>query len=215
TVLFDAVAKIDGPLFSLPAGEVRLAAGTEFSRHKLYLKAQNTLNLAGDYQTSRFTKSMREVKSAFAEVFVPIVSEAQGVPLMQSLDLSAAIRYDSYSDAGDTTTPKIGLTWRPNEEFLVRASWGTSFRAPTLIEANPATVGQTNRVYVSNGLNDPNIPVTNPASGQSAVLSRTGNTAGLRPESATIWSLGGEYRPNYLPDLKLSLTYYNVNYEDR
>ncbi len=215
TVLFDAVAKIDGPLFSLPAGEVRLAAGTEFSRHKLYLKAQNTLNLAGDYQTSRFTKSMREVKSAFAEVFVPIVSEAQGVPLMQSLDLSAAIRYDSYSDAGDTTNPKIGLTWRPNEEFLVRASWGTSFRAPTLIEANPATVGQTNRVYVSNGLNDPNIPVTNPASGQSAVLSRTGNTAGLRPESATIWSLGGEYRPNYLPDLKLSLTYYNVNYEDR
>ncbi|MBN9479058.1 MAG: TonB-dependent receptor [Bordetella sp.] len=215
TVLFDAVAKIDGPLFSLPAGEARLAAGTEFSRHKLYLKAQNTLNLAGEYQTSRFTKSDREVKSAFAEVFVPLVSEAQGVPLMQSLDLSAAVRYDSYSDAGDTTNPKVGVTWRPNEEFLVRASWGTSFRAPTLIEANPATVGQTNRVYVSNGLNDPNIPVTNPASGQSAVLSRTGNTAGLRPESATIWSLGGEYRPNYLPDLKLSLTYYNVNYEDR
>jgi iron complex outermembrane receptor protein len=215
TVLFDAVGKIDGPLFSLPAGQVRLAAGAEFSRHKLYLKAQNTLNLAGDYQTSRFTKSMREVKSTFAEVFVPLVSEAQGVPMMQSLDLSAAIRYDSYSDAGDTTNPKVGLTWRPNDEVLLRASWGTSFRAPTLIEANPATVGQTNRAYVSNGLNDPNIPVTNVASGQSAVLTRTGNTAGLRPESATIWSLGGEYRPNYLPDLKLSLTYYNVNYEDR
>lgn len=215
TVLFDAVGKVDGVLFDLPAGAVRLAAGAEYSRYKLYLKAQNTLNLAGDYQVSRFTKSDRDVKSAFGEVFVPIVSNDMGVPFMQSLDLSAAVRYDSYSDAGDTTNPKIGLTWRPTDELLIRGSWGTSFRAPTLIEANPATVGQTHRVYVSNGLNDPTIPITNVSSGQSAVLSRTGNTEGLRPESATIWSLGGDYRPNYLPSLKLSVTYYNVRYEDR
>lgn len=215
TVLFDAVGKIDGPLMTLPAGQVRLAAGAEYSRYKLYLKAQNTLNLAGDYQTSRFTKSDRDVSSAFAEVFVPLLGAEQAVPFVQSLDLSAAIRYDSYSDAGDTTNPKIGITWRATDEFLFRGSWGTSFRAPTLIEANPATVGQTNRVYVSNGLNDPSIPVTIGSTGQSAVLSRTGNTAGLQPETATIWSAGGEYRPNALPDLRLSLTYYNVNYTDR
>ena len=215
TVLFDAVAKIDGPLFSMPAGEVRLAAGAEYSRYKLYLKAQNTLNLANEYQTSRYTKSDREVSSAFAEVFVPLVDASQGIPWIQSLNLSGAIRYDDYSDAGDTTNPKVGLTWRPSDEFLIRGSWGTSFRAPTLIESNPATVGQTNRVFVSNGAGDPTIPITNPATGQSAVLSRGGNTAGLRPESAKIWSIGGEYNPNYLPDLKLSLTYYSVDYTDR
>ncbi len=215
TTLFDSVVKVDGPLFNLPAGTVRIAAGAQFSRYKLYLHAQNTLNLTGTYQTSRFTKSDREVSSAFAEVFVPFVNESQNVPFIQSLDLSAALRFDDYSDAGNTTNPKVGLTWRPNDEFLVRGSWGTSFRAPTLIEANPATVGQTNRVWVSNGLNDPNIPVTNPATGQSAVLSRGGNTAGLRPESAEIWSFGTEYRPNALPDLRLGLTYYAVDYEDR
>ena len=215
TVLFDTIAKIDGPLFDLPAGTVRVAAGAEFSRYKLYLKAQNTLNLTGEYQVSRFTKSAREVSSAFAEVFVPLVNESQNVPFMQSLDLSAALRFDDYSDAGNTTNPKIGLTWRANDELLFRGSWGTSFRAPTLIEANPATVGQTNRVWVSNGLDDAGIPVTNPATGQSAVLSRGGNTAGLRPESAEIWSLGAEYRPNFAPDLKLGVTYYAVDYEDR
>ncbi|PZO37495.1 MAG: hypothetical protein DCE92_07470 [Alphaproteobacteria bacterium] len=215
TVLFDAVAKIDGPLFTLPAGEVRIAAGTEFSRYKLYLKAQNTLNLTNTYQTSRFTKSTREVTSAFAEVFVPIIGSSQNIPFIQSLDLSAAIRFDSYSDAGDTTNPKIGITWRATDELLFRGSWGTSFRAPTLIESNPATVGQTNRAFVSNGAGDPAIPVTNVATGQSAVLNRGGNTAGLQPESAKIYSLGAEYNPNWAPDLRLSLTYYNVNYTDR
>ena len=215
TVLFDSVAKIDGELFDMPAGPVRVAVGAEYARYKLYLKAQNTLNLTGTYQTSRFTKSDRDVSSAFGEVYVPIVGSDAGIPFMQSLDLSAAVRFDSYSDAGDTTNPKVGLTWRATDELVLRGSWGTSFRAPTLIEANPATVGQTNRVFVSNGAGDTAIPITNTATGQSAVLSRTGNTAGLRPESAKIWSIGADYNPNFLPDLRLSLTYYNVDYTDR
>ena len=215
TKLTDVVVKVDGPLFSLPAGLVRLAAGAEYSKYELSLHAQNTLNLTNTYQTSRLTASQREVNSAFAEVFVPLVGDDNALPFVQTLDLSMAIRYDDYSDAGDTTNPKIGLTWRPNDELLFRGSWGTSFRAPTLIEANPATVGQTNRVFVSNGAGDPNIPITNVSTGQSAVLSRTGNTAGLRPESAEIWSLGAEYQPNYAPGLKLGLTYYSVDYEDR
>ncbi len=215
TVLFDSVAKIDGALFTLPAGDVRVAVGAEFSRYKLYLKAQNTLNLTNTYQTSRFTKSDRDVVSGFGEVFIPIVGGANAMPFMESLDLSLAVRYDDYSDAGTTTNPKVGLTWRANDELLFRASWGTSFRAPTLIEANPATVGQTNRVFVSNGAGDPAIPITNVSTGQSAVLSRTGNTAGLQPESAEIWSMGAEYSPNFIPDLRLSLTYYNVAYVDR
>lgn len=206
TELFDVVMKVDGPLFDLPAGTVRIAAGAEYAASEMSLHAQNTLNLTGEYQTSRLTSSDREMMSAFAEVFVP---------LMPSLDLSMALRYDDYSDAGNTTNPKIGLTWRPTDEFLIRGSWGTSFRAPTLIEANPATVGQTNRVWVSNGAGDPNVPIVNVGTGQSPVLNRGGNTAGLRPETAEIWSLGAEYNPNWLPDLRLSLTYYNVAYEDR
>lgn len=215
TVLFDSVAKIDGSLFTLPAGDVRVAVGAEFSRYKLYLKAQNTLNLTNTYQTSRFTKSDRDVVSGFGELFVPIVGAANALPFMESLDLSLAVRYDDYSDAGTTTNPKVGLTWRVSEELLLRGSWGTSFRAPTLIESNPATLGQTNRIFISNGAGDPAIPITNVGTGQSAVLSRTGNTAGLQPESAEIWSLGAEYSPNFIPDLRLSLTYYNVAYVDR
>ncbi|QJU59282.1 TonB-dependent receptor [Sphingomonas sp. AP4-R1] len=212
---FDTVSKIDGPLFDLPAGSVRIAAGGEYTSYAFSLTAQNKLNLNNAYQISRQTSSKRGVWSGFGEVFVPVFGPENAIPFVQRFDISAAVRYDRYSDAGSTTNPKFGITWKPIPDLTLRGSWGTSFRAPTLIESNPATVGQTNRAYVANGAGDPAIAVTLPATGQSAVLSRTGNTAGLRPESAHVWSLGADLTPRFAPTLKLGITYYNVNYKDR
>jgi iron complex outermembrane receptor protein len=146
---------------------------------------------------------------------VPLFGADNARPGLQRLDLSAAIRYDRYSDVGSTTNPKVGVSWRPVDDLLIRGSWGTSFRAATLGESDPRTIGQTNRVFVSNGLNNPLIPVTNVATGQSLVLNRGGNTSGLKPESAEIYSLGADYQPAFVPGLKLGVTYYNVDYRDR
>ena len=213
--LGDLVAKVDGSLFNLPAGAVRVAVGGEYQKLDFQLRALNTLNLTTTYQTSRYAKSHRIIESGFAEVFVPLFGPDNARPGLKRLDLSAAVRYDHYSDVGRTTNPKVGLSWKPFDDLLLRASWGTSFRAATLGESDPRTVGQTNRVFVSNGLNDPLIPVTNVATGQSLVLNRGGNTAGLRPESAEIYSLGADYQPAFIAGLKLSVTYYNVDYKDR
>jgi iron complex outermembrane receptor protein len=213
--MFDTVSKIDGTLFQLPGGGVRIAVGGEYTHYDFHLVAQNKLNLSNTFQISRNAASKRGVESAFGEVFVPLFGVDNATAGFQRLDLNAAVRYDRYSDAGSTVNPKFGLTWKPTQDISFRGSWGTSFRAPTLIEANPGTVGQTNRVYVANGANDPTVPVTLPATGQSAVLSRTGNTAGLQPESATVWSLGADFSPTFIKGFKASITYYNVNYTDR
>lgn len=211
----DLTGKVDGTLLALPAGGVRVAVGTEYQKYDYFLHAQNTLDLQNAYQTSRLTSSSRTVGSGYAEFFVPLFGGGFTAPLIQRLDLDMAVRYDSYSDAGQTTNPKIGVTWRPHNDVQFRGSWGSAFRAPTLIEANPATVGQTNRIYISNGAGDPALPVTLTSTGQSAVLSRTGNTAGLKPESANVWALGADYTPGAVAGLKLSVTYYNVAYKDR
>lgn len=213
--LIDLVGKVDGALFELPAGDVRIAVGTEYQKLDFQLRALNTLNLTTTYQTSRYAKSHRIIESVFGEVFVPIFGANNARPGFQRLDLSAAVRYDKYSDVGETTNPKIGLSWKPIDDLLLRASWGTSFRAATLGESDPRTVGQTNRAFISNGAGVAGIPITNTATGQSLVLNRGGNTAGLRPESAKIYSFGGDYTPSFIPDLKLGVTYYNVNYKDR
>lgn len=213
--LIDLSGKIDGSLFELPAGKVRIAAGYEYQKIDFGFRALNSLNLTTSAQTSRYAKSHRIIDSVYGEVFVPLFGPDNALPLLQRLDLSAAVRYDKYSDVGGTTNPKIGVSWRPAQDILFRGSWGTSFRAPTLGESDPRTVGQTNRVFVANGLNNPAIPVTNAATGQSLVLQRGGNSGNLGPESARIYSFGVDYTPSQVPDLKLGLTYYNVNYKDR
>ena len=211
----DLAGKIDGSLFQMPAGAVRVALGYEYQKLDFGFRALNSLNLTTTAQTSRYAKSHRIIDSVYGEVFVPLFGPDNALPLLQRLDLSAAVRYDKYSDVGGTANPKVGVSWRPAQDLLVRGSWGTSFRAPTLGESDPRTVGQTNRVFVSNGLNNPAIPVTNAATGQSLVLQRGGNSGNLGPESARIYSFGADYTPNQVPDLKLGLTYYNVSYKDR
>jgi iron complex outermembrane receptor protein len=213
--MFDTGHKIDGALFDVPGGAVRAALGVEYTNYDFHLVAQNKLNLTNTFQVSRNAASTRDVRSAFAETVIPIVGSSNAVTGMQRLDLNGAVRYDDYSDAGSSVNPKVGLTWKPLQGLSVRSSWGTSFRAPTLIESNPGTVGQTNRVFVSNGANDPAIPITLPATQQSAVLSRTGNTANLDPEEATVWSVGMDLSPTFLPGFEASITYYDVDYKDR
>ncbi|NQZ86871.1 MAG: TonB-dependent receptor [Colwellia sp.] len=57
------------------------------------------------------------------------------IPLNDMVELQLAGRYDDYDDFGDTFNPKIGITIRPIDDFIFRASWSTSFRAPSLTQA--------------------------------------------------------------------------------
>lgn len=71
----------------------------------------------------------REIWAVFYEALVP---------LPQNMELEFAVRYDDYSDFGDSTSPKIALTWRPFDEFMLRGSWGQGFRAPSLEQLSQA-----------------------------------------------------------------------------
>src|SRR3546814_12997177 len=51
------------------------------------------------------------------------------------LNVSGAVRYEDYPGIGDVATPKFGLIYAPNTTFEIKASWGTSFRAPSLRQA--------------------------------------------------------------------------------
>ncbi len=214
--LKDASARFEGPVMSLPAGELRASIGGEYAYHDHFLALdQNVRNYAGVVQRLRNTRIERRIKSGFAEAYVPLFGAANARAGLQRLDLSLAIRYDNYSDFGGTTNPKVGLTWKPTQSFDVRGTWGKSFRAPTLTESNPGTITILNRATYTNGAGDASIPITIPAQGQTHVLTRGGNSAGLRPEVAKVWSLGADWEPEWLDGLKLSTTYYSVFYQDR
>lgn len=204
--LTDIGAKIDGTLLSLPGGDVKLAVGGEYQKHKF---RYHTLDNFATTDTSKFTEILatptRTVKSVYSELFLPIVGSANAFGGIQSLSVSAAVRHDDYSDFGGTTNPKFALQYVPFDGLTLRGTYGKSFRAPTLSDMNPATLGITVEDFV-----DP----TSPTGFTRTLFLRGGNT-NLGPEKATTWSLGADLEPPFLPGARLSFTYFNVNYVDR
>src|SRR3546814_7011628 len=65
---------------------------------------------------------------------LPLVSPEQDVSLVHRLNVSAAARFEHYPSVGDVVTPKLGLVYEPTPDFDLKASWGRSFRAPTLYQ---------------------------------------------------------------------------------
>src|SRR4029079_7033472 len=113
----------DGEVIELPGGPARLAVGGEWR------KAEVQQDISGKH--GAFDRS---VKSAFAELSIPIIGNPADVRAAPRLELSLAGRYESYSDFGNTSNPRVGLRWAPSNSLKVRGSWGTSFRAPKLVD---------------------------------------------------------------------------------
>ena len=200
-----AAVRADGPLFTLPAGEVKLAVGAEYRRDSLdYLQS---FDLVTDGPLSFGIDGLpdkRIVKALYGELAIPLFDAGDNFP--GSLNLSAAGRYEDYSDVGDTANPKFGARWEPLPGLALRASYGRSFRAPFFDEL----VGTANALYQTFRLNDPASPT-----GQTAVLLLLGYRPDLGPEKATSWTAGFDFEPRFLSGVKLSLTWFDIRYRDR
>lgn len=119
-------AQLTGDLFDLPAGKVRMAAGVEYRDESVKDIPDDQFQRGLIFGTEAVTaQAARDSWAAYVEF---------SVPLLESLELSLAGRYDDYSDFGDTTNPKFALRWSPIDSLAFRASWGTGFRAPSLAQ---------------------------------------------------------------------------------
>jgi iron complex outermembrane receptor protein len=194
-------AKVDGSLFALPGGEVRVAAGYE--GQSLHV-VQN--NIAGTITapTQLVRVFDRKVNSVYGELLIPLVSDLNAMAGIRKLDIDIAGRYDHYSDVGGTSNPKIGVNWSPVDSLTLRGSYGTSFRAPTISQI----YGNSNNLFVQNYSD----PTTNTI---RQGVARSGANLNIKPETAKTWSLGADYKPDFLPRAKFSLTYFHIDYDNQ
>jgi iron complex outermembrane receptor protein len=194
--------QFDGSLLALPGGNVRIAVGGEYRKEYTF-----TDLITGSSAAQRHTADggSRNVKAAFGELFIPIFGAANSVPGIEQLSLSLAGRYEHYSDFGNTTNPKLGITWKPVQSLTVRASYGTSFRAPTFVEVSQVAGGA--------GLYYDTLPGPN---GNLTGIGIAGGNPGLKPEKARTWSAGAEFAPSGgLQGLVLSGTYFHIDYRNQ
>ncbi len=194
-------AKIDGPLFRLPGGNVQAAFGGQWRHDELYYGINTGVPVVGDLVIRQ--QLDRVSKAAYAEFLIPLVGADNAVTGIQKLELDVAGRYEDYSDFGSTSHPKIGLNWTPVDGVVVHASYGTSFRAPLLSEL----VGPLHGVFVQQ-YSDPKSP-----SGTSVGYTLGGGNTGLRPETATTYSFGVDYKPVERADINLN--FFAINYKNQ
>jgi len=196
--------KVDGPLASLPGGDLKIALGAEYRRE--------TYRQRGQSGGIGFPEDLdRNIQSLYGELYVPIVGERNARPGARSLTLSLSGRYDHYSDFGSTTNPKIGIIWEPVEGVNLRGTYGRSFRAPGLRDLG-STVGSyysAAALVDAFGARDP----SRGAAQVNTILLFGGNKA-LEPETARTWSAGVDLRPDFAPNLTASVTYYNIRYDN-
>lgn len=186
----------DGTFFDIATGPVKVAVGAEARKEDLH-----------QHLSFRDATSFgRQVTSVFTELSVPLVGQSNEPRSVPRLELSLAGRYEKYSDFGDTFNPKIGLRWVPVDWAKLRTSWGTSFRAPKLVDIYDTSENAAALIT---------LPDPQGANGFSTVLVRQGNNRNLKQETARTWTLGLDLAPTRVPGLTASLTYYDIDYEGR
>lgn len=177
-VSFDFEA--NGDLFEVPAGVVGLAAGMEYREEVLDASSnllRDSRNLSGGGESTPI-EGDRDVLAIFAETYVPV---------LPNLDLQLALRYEDYSDFGNTTKPKIGVAYRPIEELLLRASYSESFTAPNLafLYSGPSTS------FSNQQIPDPKRPNDT----QSQIKGIGGGNPLLQPEETNSFYAGFVFEP--------------------
>lgn len=163
------------------------------------LTAQNGTSLTGD----PFSAS-RTIVSEFAEVRIPIFGAGMNIPGLYNFDLIGAVRHEHYSDAGDSTVPKIGFRWQPvPHQITIRGNYAKSFTAPTLYQLfqpiNFRTVG-------TGPVNSALLGFSAPGS-VSGFFGEDGNSPNAKPAHSESYSLGVVLKPDIIPHLTVDFEY--------
>jgi iron complex outermembrane recepter protein len=117
-------AKVSRELGQLDGGPIGVALGAEIRHEAIHLPQWSGQgNFIGLSLTSYGAD--RNVAAAYTEVVLPVFKQ---------LELNAALRFDNYTDAGSSWTPKFGAKWKPLDTLALRGTYARGFRAPSIPE---------------------------------------------------------------------------------
>jgi iron complex outermembrane recepter protein len=195
-------AKASKAVYRLPAGPLAIALGAEGRREELE-------NRFAPFVTSGDVSQSTDLQSAAGSRSVQALFAEANVPLFKGFELQLAARYDHYSDFGGTVNPKIALRWQPVKSLLLRTSWGTGFRAPTLYDLHTPL----SHVFLPEFSDPVRCPVTQaPGDCNTPFSAAVGGNPNLQPETSKQFNAGVVWEP--LPALSLGADYWRIAKED-
>jgi iron complex outermembrane receptor protein len=189
----------------------------------------NTSNTGSGSRYFIMNLGPRKVKSAYAELYVPLINDEMDVPFVQALDVNVSGRIDHYSDFGSTKNPKIAANWQVNDSIKIRGNWAQSFVAPPLNQVGDprqgylrgATgTGASTQIAVPFNLYPEvrGVPGCAAVTGPTCTIGGTLNPgldrslgagfAGVVPQTGDSWSVGVDFTPTFVPGFTANVTYW-------
>ncbi|TWI65496.1 iron complex outermembrane receptor protein [Pseudoduganella lurida] len=120
-------------------------------------------------------------------------------PVLKTLEISGALRYDHFNDVGNSYTPKVGFKFTPINSFALRGTFARGFRAPGAAENGRGGLAAFTTAA------DPTrcaLGVTAACSASSVAVITSPNPD-LSPEKSKSFSLGAVWDP--LPRTSISI----------
>jgi iron complex outermembrane receptor protein len=188
-------AKITGDFWNVAGITPQYAVGVQ-SRKEKYITDPSAAYQSGDISGLGGSvvpiDRSRTVNSAFGELSIPV---------LKSLEINLAARDDKYNDVGNSANWKGNFRWQPIKELVLRGSYGTGFRAPSLVDLwTPQTLGTSEQF-------------TDPATKESRqVNSLTGGNPNLKPEKSKQYSFGAVWQP--VASTSIGVDFFNINIRD-
>ena len=209
-------------IFTLPGGPVGFVIGLDYREESFIDDRDDRLDgtiTFTDFEGDTFpfvsdvvnsspspdSSGERDVTALFGELSIPV---------FDNLNVQAALRYEDFSDVGNTTVGKIAFGWRPIDELLVRGSWSEAYRAPNLVTINESIVARNNTrddytcLYAAS-IADPDEDTLDC---RNSIQRIAQGSTDLKPEESINTSVGFVYTPTSF--LTLTFDYWSIEKED-
>ncbi|MEO6247505.1 MAG: TonB-dependent receptor [Sphingomicrobium sp.] len=206
--LFDFRAILDGTLYRLPGGDVKVAVGYEHMDDAFKQRTSPANAVIGAVFAQPYVQYKRHIDSLFGEVQVPIVGADNRTGAIHSLTLAGSVRYDRFSDFGHTTNPKVGFNLKPTAWFGVRGNYSTSFNAPSPNDQLGAARNSISALPFNAFVRPGDAPTA------TGLVTTQGSNPGLKPQTAKSYSFGFDLDPPFIQGLHASANYYNVKFKN-
>ncbi|MDB5933936.1 MAG: TonB-dependent receptor, partial [Massilia sp.] len=224
TLKFDQTtfnADVRGPV-DFGGAKVFLAGGVEYRRDNYAIEA-------GDPVSYQYGRTNNPAIKIFDQAGGIAASGAQGFPgytpgtavdagrhnvaayldaehnLTTQLLVAGAVRFEKYSDFGNTTTGKLSMRYDPSRTFGMRGSVSTGFRAP----------GVQQKFYssVSTNLNSAGVLTETLTAREGSAVTRAFGISPLKQETSKSASIGMILRP--ATNFSVTADLYRTNIDDR
>ena len=228
---------VGGNLTELPAGPLGAAFGFHLRRDEIndvpgeITRAGNSWGLS----SAGITKGDERISEVFAEFSVPLLKD---LPFARMLDLSVSGRFTDTKTSGSASTYKVGINWEFVPDVRLRATTGTSFRAPALFElyladqssfasqrvvdpcinwAQNLADGVISQRLADNCANPAGpgggVPGAHNGAGSSATLFEGGGLGQLEPETSTAHVIGLVWTPRFI-NFSAAVDYFEIEIKD-